>query len=96
MHVSPAAEGHWIGFIVAATVALYRWHHHYLIVVVDNQYNWLYVKHFSSSTRDSGPPDSSFISLEKGDKTASKLSERGLWQTKSEAISLFLLDFLQF
>ena len=75
------------------TADLYRWHHHYFIIVVDSQYNWLYVKHFSSSARDNGSPDSSFISLEKGDKTASKLSEGRPWQTKSEVVSLCLLDF---
>ena len=29
IHVSPAEEGHWIGFIINTTVVCCRWHHHY-------------------------------------------------------------------
>ena len=45
MHVSPAEEGHWIGFTIGftitTTVVLHRWHHLYFIVVVANRYNRL-------------------------------------------------------
>ena len=78
IYVSPAEEGHWIGFIINTTVVRCRWHHHYFVVVIVTKQhnNSCYVNHNSSPTRDRASPDNSFISLEKGDKATSEGSDR--------------------
>ena len=94
IYVSPAEEGHWIGFIFNTTVVRCRWHHHYfVIVIVTKQHNKSYhVIHNSSSTRDRASPDNCFISLEKGDKATSEGSDR----IKMELPLFFSLAFSSF
>ena len=94
MHVSPAEEGHGIGFAITTIVVRHGWHHLYFNVVVDNLYNRLSCQPFFQSyqwqylTRQ-------FLHLsKKGDKAVRNLVK--VLTEKRGAIPPFSSRILQF